>query len=66
MGSFQVGRGEIKWRKLGGGKKTAKKNIHIHNDIFNTAHHLKARIEEMEATGNRQGIALDITACLVM
>lgn len=47
-------------------QKTAKKNIHIHNDISNTAHHLKARIEEMEATGNRQGIALDITACLVM
>jgi len=47
-------------------QKTAKKNIHIHNDISNTAHHLKTRIEEMEATGNRQGIALDITACLVM
>ncbi|OFJ45725.1 hypothetical protein BJN42_11940 [Pseudomonas koreensis] len=47
-------------------QKTAKKNIHIHNDISNTAHHLKARIEEMEATGDRQGIALDITACLVM
>jgi DNA protecting protein DprA len=47
-------------------QKTAKKNIHIHNDISNTAHHLKARIEEMDATGDRQGIALDITACLVM
>ncbi len=47
-------------------QKTAKKNIHIHNDISNTAHHLKARIEEMEAKGDRQGIALDITACLVM
>ncbi len=47
-------------------QKTAKKNIHIHNDISNTAHHLKARIEEMEATGDRRGIALDITACLVM
>lgn len=47
-------------------QKTAKKNIHIHNDISNTAHHLRARIEEMEARGDRQGIALDITACLVM
>ncbi|EPF65936.1 DNA-processing protein DprA [Pseudomonas syringae] len=46
--------------------KTAKKSIHIHNDISNTAHHLKTRIEEMEAKGERQGIALDITACLVM
>jgi hypothetical protein len=47
-------------------QKTAKKSVHIHNDISNTAHHLKARIEEMEATGDRQGIALEITACLVM
>ena len=47
-------------------QKTAKKSIHIHSDISNTAHHLKTRIEEMEATGNRHGISLDITACLVM
>ncbi|TWC27597.1 MULTISPECIES: hypothetical protein [unclassified Pseudomonas] len=47
-------------------QKTAKKNIHIHNDISNTANHLKKRIEEMERAGNREGIALDITACLVM
>jgi len=46
--------------------KSGKKKIHIHNDISNTAHHLKARIEEMEVAGNRHGIALDITACLVM
>jgi hypothetical protein len=47
-------------------QKTAKKIVNIHNDISNTANHLKARIEEMEATGHRHGIALDITACLVM
>lgn len=47
-------------------QKTAKKNIHIHNDISNTAHYLKTRIEEKEAAGDRHGIALDITACLVM
>jgi DNA processing protein len=47
-------------------QKTAKKHIHIHNDISNTAHHLKNRIEEMEAAGNKLGMALDITACLVM
>jgi len=47
-------------------QKTAKKNIHIHNDISNTAHYLKTRIEEKEAAEDRQGIALDITACLVM
>ena len=46
--------------------KTAKKNIRIHNNISNTANHLRTRIEEMEAAGDRKGIALDITACLVM
>lgn len=47
-------------------QKIAKKNIHIHNDISNTANHLKSRVEKMEASGCREGIALDITACLVM
>jgi hypothetical protein len=47
-------------------RKTAKKNIFIHNDISNTANHLKKRIEEKDEVGDRQGIALDITACLVM
>ena len=47
-------------------QKTAKRNIYIHNDISNTAHHLKKRVEEMEATGNREGVALDITACLIL
>ena len=47
-------------------RKTAKKNIFIHNDISNTANCLKKRIEEKDEAGDRQGIALDITACLVM
>lgn len=47
-------------------RKTAKKNIFIHNDISNTANHLKKQIEEKAEAGDRQGIALDITACLVM
>ncbi|EJN22045.1 hypothetical protein PMI36_03328 [Pseudomonas sp. GM79] len=47
-------------------QRTAKKNLHIHNDIYNTAINLRTRIEGMEATGNRKGIALDTTACLVM
>ncbi len=47
-------------------QKTATNHIHIHNDIANTARHLRKRIEDMEAAGNREGISLDITACLVM
>ena len=47
-------------------RKTAKKNIFIHNDISNTANHLRKRIEEKVEANDRQGIALDITACLVM
>lgn len=47
-------------------RKTATNHLHIHNDISNTARHLRKRIEEMEAAGNREGISLDITACLVM
>ncbi|MCY1193931.1 hypothetical protein D9M71_550050 [compost metagenome] len=47
-------------------RKTAIKHIHIHNDISNTANHLRKRVEEMEAAGKREGILLDVTACLVM
>lgn len=47
-------------------QKTATNHIHIHNDITNVARRLRKRIEEMEAAGNREGISLDITACLVM
>jgi hypothetical protein len=47
-------------------RKTATNHIHIHNDISNTASHLRKRVEDMEASGKRDGIALDITACLVM
>ncbi|XHF32446.1 hypothetical protein OXH62_24395 [Pseudomonas chlororaphis] len=47
-------------------RKTATKKINIHNDISNTANHLRRRVEEMDATGNREGISLDITACLVL
>lgn len=47
-------------------RKQVQKNIYIHNDLANTADHLRKRVEEMEATGNRDGIALDITACLTM
>ena len=47
-------------------RKQVQKNIYIHNDLANTADHIRKRVEEMEATGNREGIALDITACLTM
>jgi hypothetical protein len=47
-------------------QKTATKHLYIHNDITNTARWLRKRIEEMEAADNREGISLDITACLVM
>lgn len=47
-------------------QKTGKMHIHIHNDISNTANYLRTRIEEKEAIGDRNCIALDITACLVM
>lgn len=47
-------------------RKQVQRNIYIHNDIANTARHLRKRIDEMKATGNREGIALDITACLTM
>jgi hypothetical protein len=47
-------------------RKTATNHLNIHNNLANTARHLRKRIEEMEAADNRKGIALDITACLVM
>jgi hypothetical protein len=47
-------------------RQQAKKKIYVHNDLSNTAHHLKNRIEAMEAAGNREGIALDIMSCIVM
>jgi len=47
-------------------RRTAKKYINIHNDISNTANHLRTRVEEMDKAGNREGISLDITACLVL
>lgn len=47
-------------------KKVVTNKINIHNDISNTANHLRKRIEEMAETGKRDGISLDITACLVL
>jgi hypothetical protein len=47
-------------------RKTATNHLNIHNNLAHTARHLRTRIEEMEAADNRKGIALDITACLVM
>lgn len=47
-------------------KKVATNKINIHNDISNTANHLRKRVEEMAETGKRDGISLDITACLVL
>jgi len=38
-------------------RNTAKKYINIHNDISNTANHLRKRVEEMETAGNREGIS---------
>lgn len=52
--SLHQGRGMKKLRV----QNTAKKNIYIHNDTSSTVHHLKTRIEEMEATVNRHGIFL--------
>lgn len=47
-------------------KKVVTNKINIHNDISNTANHLRKRVEEMAESGKRDGISLDITACLVL
>ena len=47
-------------------RRQAKKNIYVHNDLSNAAFHLLERIDEMERTDNREGIGLDVMACLTM
>lgn len=47
-------------------KKQAKKRIYVHNDLSNAAFHFRERIEEMHVSGNREGIGLEIIACLAM
>jgi hypothetical protein len=41
-------------------------HIFIHNDLDNAAHFLKGKIEERIKKGDRDGIGLEIMACLVM
>ncbi|WP_316674895.1 hypothetical protein [uncultured Tolumonas sp.] len=42
------------------------KNIYVHNDIANAAHHLSSRIESNKINGIEEGISLDIMSCLIM
>ncbi|MFZ5755456.1 MAG: hypothetical protein ACOY3X_00970 [Pseudomonadota bacterium] len=47
-------------------RRQAKKRIYVHNDLSNVAFYLRNRIEEKEASGDREGISLDVMACLAM
>lgn len=40
--------------------------IYIHNDLMNAADHLKRKIDERIKNGDRDGIGLDIMACLTI
>ena len=42
------------------------KNIYVHNDLSNAAHHFKEQIESRVKAGDRKGIAFDYMACLIM
>ena len=43
-----------------------RKNIYVHNDLSNAAHHFKEQIEAKIACGHREGIAFEYMACLLM
>ncbi|HEY0923974.1 hypothetical protein [Rheinheimera pacifica] len=47
-------------------RRQAKKRIYVHNDLSNTAFHLRKQIERKIAAGDRNGISLEIMACLAM
>jgi hypothetical protein len=40
--------------------------LYIHNDLMNAADYLKRRIDERSKKGDRDGIGLDIMACLTI
>lgn len=42
------------------------KSIYIHNDIDQAAYYFKQRVEDRAAKGDRDGIALEMIACLVL
>lgn len=42
------------------------KNIYVHNDLSNGAHHFVERIKERIAHDDRKGIAFDCMACLTL
>jgi hypothetical protein len=42
------------------------RNIYVHNDLSNAAHHFKEQIEAKLKAGDREGIAFEYIACLVM
>lgn len=46
-------------------KIDADAQIYVHNDLANAAYHFKKRIEQSHSTGNREGITLDMMACIV-
>ncbi len=43
-----------------------KKNIYVHNDLSNAAHHFFEQIQTKLGSGDRGGIAFEYMACLVM
>lgn len=47
-------------------RRETKKNIYVHNDIGNAAHHLKERIETNFKRDDKEGMSLDIMSCLIM
>ena len=43
-----------------------KKNIYVHNDLSNAAHHFKTQIEAKIKSGDRTGITFEYMACLII
>jgi hypothetical protein len=47
-------------------RKQEHKHIYVHNDLSNAAYHFKTAIESKVAANDRNGIAFDYMACLLM
>jgi hypothetical protein len=47
-------------------RKQEHKHIYVHNDLSNAAYHFKTVIETKLAANDRNGIAFDYMACLLM
>jgi hypothetical protein len=47
-------------------RRKGHKNIYVHNDLSNAAHHFKEHIEAKLKAGDREGIAFKYMACLIL